>query len=527
MGVAWHRFLVFVNICFKRARRRAAPRSARCSRSRVERPADRLRGRRGPRRGRRARRRQGRGLHLEGPARLHHLHRVRPLPVAVPGLEHRQAAVPEAAGDDLRDHAYAKAPVAAGGRGASRGRAAGARRHRRRPRSARSSARPATTSDPLGIQPARPDAVIDPDVLWSCTTCGACVEQCPVDIEHVDHIVDMRRYQVLIESAFPAELGGLFKNLEKKANPWGMAPRPRMDWAKDLPFEVQSVGADVEDLDEVDYLFWVGCAGAFEDRAKKTTRAVAELLHTAGVTLRRARRRRDLHRRPGPARRQRVPLPDARPAERRDAQRGRRDQDRRHLRALLQHAQERVPAARRAATRCVHHTQLLNRLVRDGRLVPVARARRSRRHGRRLDGADRHLPRPLLPRPAQRRLRPAARADRRPARGRAAPRCRAPARSRSAAAPAAPGCGWRRSSARGSTPTAPRRPSPPAPTDRHRLPVLPGHAQRRAHRRAGRGRGAARQVEVVDVAQMLLAAVRRGEEGVPAQTPQGRPQPVP
>src|SRR5689334_16401848 len=93
----------------------------------------------------------------------------------------------------------------------------------------------------------------------------------------------MRRYQVLIESAFPAELNGLFKNLEKNANPWGMSPRGRLDWAKDLPFEVKQVGADVEDLTEVDYLFWVGCAGAFEDRAKKTTQAVAELLHTAGV----------------------------------------------------------------------------------------------------------------------------------------------------------------------------------------------------------------------------------------------------
>ncbi|AXH96300.1 (Fe-S)-binding protein [Ornithinimicrobium avium] len=128
-------------------------------------------------------------------------------------------------------------------------------------------------------------AVIDPDVLWSCTTCGACVEQCPVDIEHVDRIVDMRRYQTLIESAFPTELGGLFKNLENKGNPWGMNARLRMDWAKDLPFEVPMAGGDVEDMAEVDYLFWVGCAGAFEDRAKKTTRAVAELLHTAGVSF--------------------------------------------------------------------------------------------------------------------------------------------------------------------------------------------------------------------------------------------------
>ncbi|WP_191564816.1 (Fe-S)-binding protein [Janibacter melonis] len=131
--------------------------------------------------------------------------------------------------------------------------------------------------------PHGPDAVIDEDVLWSCTTCGACVEQCPVDIEHVDHIVDMRRYQNLIESAFPSELGGLFKKLESKGNPWGMGAKARMDWAKDLPFTVKVLGEDVESADEVDYLFWVGCAGAYEDRAKKTTRAVAELFDIAGV----------------------------------------------------------------------------------------------------------------------------------------------------------------------------------------------------------------------------------------------------
>ena len=72
--------------------------------------------------------------------------------------------------------------------------------------------------------------VIDPDVLWSCTNCGACVEQCPVDIEHIDHIVDMRRYQVLAESEFPTELGGLFKNMETKGNPWGQNNSQRSDW---------------------------------------------------------------------------------------------------------------------------------------------------------------------------------------------------------------------------------------------------------------------------------------------------------
>jgi Fe-S oxidoreductase len=121
--------------------------------------------------------------------------------------------------------------------------------------------------------------VVDPDALWSCTTCGACVEQCPVDIEHVDHIVDMRRYQVLIESNFPAEAGTMLRNLENKGNPWGAAQSTREDWTKGLDFEVPRVA----DNPDFEYLFWVGCAGAFEDRAKRTTRAVATLLHEAGV----------------------------------------------------------------------------------------------------------------------------------------------------------------------------------------------------------------------------------------------------
>src|SRR5919201_384188 len=81
--------------------------------------------------------------------------------------------------------------------------------------------------------------VIDPDVLWSCTTCGACVEQCPVDIEHIDHIVDMRRYQVLIESAFPSEAGVMLRNIENKGNPWGMADKGRDEWMAELSFEVR------------------------------------------------------------------------------------------------------------------------------------------------------------------------------------------------------------------------------------------------------------------------------------------------
>jgi Fe-S oxidoreductase len=162
----------------------------------------------------------------------------------------------------LRDHAYAKAPYLLAGDNTD-GVPAAAKAEAERPL----------------IGGADEGGIIDPDVLWSCTTCGACVEQCPVDIEHVDHIVDMRRYQVLIESNFPTEAGVMLRNLENKGNPWGAAQSTREDWTKGLDFEVPRAG-EVEDFE---YLFWVGCAGAFEDRAKRTTRAVATLLHEAGV----------------------------------------------------------------------------------------------------------------------------------------------------------------------------------------------------------------------------------------------------
>uniref|UniRef100_UPI000F091291 heterodisulfide reductase-related iron-sulfur binding cluster n=1 Tax=Nocardioides pantholopis TaxID=2483798 RepID=UPI000F091291 len=184
----------------------------------------------------------------------------------------------------MRDHAHAKAPyLQAGGEGSE----AATALLENDPALAREVARPLVgdTGDDWFYMPESGAAVIDPDVLWSCTNCGACVQQCPVDIEHVDHIEDMRRYQVLVESNFPAELNGLFKGLENKGNPWNMSPNARLDWAKDLDFEVKVVGDDIESLDEVDWLFWVGCAGAYEDRAKKTTRAVAELLDMAGVSF--------------------------------------------------------------------------------------------------------------------------------------------------------------------------------------------------------------------------------------------------
>jgi Fe-S oxidoreductase len=141
---------------------------------------------------------------------------------------------------------------------------------------------PEQVNRPL-VGTAEQGGVIDPDVLWSCVTCGACVEQCPVDIEHVDHIVDMRRYQVMMESEFPSELSVLFKNLETKANPWGQNASDRTNWIDEVDFDVPVYGQDVDTFDGYEYLFWVGCAGAYDDKAKKTTKAVAELLAIAGV----------------------------------------------------------------------------------------------------------------------------------------------------------------------------------------------------------------------------------------------------
>ncbi|MFD4525235.1 heterodisulfide reductase-related iron-sulfur binding cluster [Streptomyces sp. NPDC058470] len=181
----------------------------------------------------------------------------------------------------LRDHAHAKAPylLAGGGKDAE-----GEEKATREQLADVPAAALAEAERPL-IGTLEENGVIDPDVLWSCTTCGACVEQCPVDIEHIDHIVDMRRYQVMIESAFPSEAGTMLKNLEKKGNPWGLAKKQRLEWTKEVDFEIPVVGRDIEDLSEVDYLYWVGCAGALEDRAKKTTKAFAELLHMAGVSF--------------------------------------------------------------------------------------------------------------------------------------------------------------------------------------------------------------------------------------------------
>ena len=218
--------------------------------------------------------------------------------------------------------------------------------------------------------------MIDPDVLWSCTTCGACVEQCPVDIEHVDHIVDMRRYQVMIESEFPSELGVLFRNLENKGNPWGQNARNRLDWTKDLPFEVPVYDGRAGRGDGVPVL----------DRLRGGVRRQGAE-DRAGDRRAAAPRRRRLRR----ARSRRRPAPGIPPAGRATSSCSRCSR-RRTSRCSTPCSRAATPGTRKIVTTCphcfntlgreypqldghyevVHHTQLLNTLVREGKLVPVA-----------------------------------------------------------------------------------------------------------------------------------------------------------
>ncbi len=261
---------------------------------------------------------------------------------------------------DLREHAYAKAPYLQAAEEARGGLGAAALAEAERP-----------LVGPIQVSDEGIAGVIDPDVLWSCTSCGACVQQCPVDIEHVDHILDMRRHQVLMDSDFPKELNGLFKGLETKGNPWSASPRGRMDWAKGLPFDVPVVGEDVEDLTSVEYLFWVGCAGAYEDRAKKTTRAVAELLHTAGVTYAVLGNGETCT--GDPARRagnefvfQQLAMENAETLK--EASVTKIVTTCAHCLNTLKNEYPQLGVE----AEVVHHTQLLNRLVREGKLTPVA-----------------------------------------------------------------------------------------------------------------------------------------------------------
>ena len=124
-----------------------------------------------------------------------------------------------------------------------------------------------------------PDAKWDPaEIVWSCTTCRACEVQCPVHIEYVDLIVDLRRYQVMMESRFPSELKETFKGMENNQNPWGIGYDKREDWAEGLDVPVLKEGEEAPE-----YLFFVGCAGAFDDRNKKVSQALTKIMKRANV----------------------------------------------------------------------------------------------------------------------------------------------------------------------------------------------------------------------------------------------------
>jgi Fe-S oxidoreductase len=127
--------------------------------------------------------------------------------------------------------------------------------------------------------PLVPGAVTD-DVVWDCVTCGACVRECPVSIEHVDHIVDLRRHLVMVESRFPSEAGTMLRDVGRSSNPWGKAQGERASWADGLDVRVLEPGDPPPDV-----LYWVGCAASFDERARESARATATLLLRAGLDV--------------------------------------------------------------------------------------------------------------------------------------------------------------------------------------------------------------------------------------------------
>ena len=126
--------------------------------------------------------------------------------------------------------------------------------------------------------PAVAPTSVPEEMVWDCVTCGACIEACPVSIEHVDHIVDLRRHLVMVESRFPAEAEPMLRDVERQSNPWGQPQAERAAWAADLDVRVLAPGEPAPEV-----LYWVGCAASFDERARQSARSTARLLQAAGV----------------------------------------------------------------------------------------------------------------------------------------------------------------------------------------------------------------------------------------------------
>jgi Fe-S oxidoreductase len=116
------------------------------------------------------------------------------------------------------------------------------------------------------------------EMIWDCVTCGACVEACPVSIEHIDHIIDLRRSRVMVDSQFPAEAEPMLRDVERSANPWGKPQTERAAWAEALDVRVLEPGDPAPEV-----LYWVGCAASFDERARVSAESTAKLLQAAGV----------------------------------------------------------------------------------------------------------------------------------------------------------------------------------------------------------------------------------------------------
>ncbi len=140
---------------------------------------------------------------------------------------------------------------------------------------------PSVGGDHVPVSASSVFELISAEEVWACTSCRACDEVCPVNIEILDKILDMRRYLSLMESDFPASLGNMYRSLENQENPWGLSSGDRLQWADGMPEEI-TVAEPGSPLDH-EYLYWVGCAGSFDDKNKKVSSAIATLLTRAGI----------------------------------------------------------------------------------------------------------------------------------------------------------------------------------------------------------------------------------------------------